>query len=113
VVAVVVDRDDIAGRIDGFGLIVPRREGRAALALSFSSLKYAGRAPAGQLLIRVFLGGALDPNMIARSDGELEQVAQGELRELLGWRGSAPRWMSVIRWPESMPQYLIGHVERM
>ena len=98
VVAMVVNRADLAARLDGFGLVVPSRERRAALAISYSSNKYPGRVPDDQILLRIFQGGALRPEVIDQSDAWLEQTAHAELRDLLGWRASKPRWQAVIRW---------------
>src|SRR2546430_12534589 len=50
-------RADVPHPLDGFGFVVPRREGKALLAATFSSVKYPGRAPAGHALIRCFMGG--------------------------------------------------------
>ncbi len=113
VVAMVVPRSELKNRIDAFGLIVPRKEGRDTLAISFTSNKYPGRVPSNEILLRVFLGGALRPEVIDKSDTELVELAYGELRAILGWTGSRPRWQAVLRWREAMPQYLVGHVERM
>ncbi|QDV21947.1 protoporphyrinogen oxidase [Aureliella helgolandensis] len=113
VAALVVNRADITRRMDGFGMIVPSREGRVTLAISYSSEKYAGRTPKDEILLRVFMGGALHPQMIEKSDAELEKIAATELREILGWTGRLPNWQAIIRWNKAMPQYLVGHVERM
>lgn len=112
VVAMVVNRSDVRGRLDGFGMIVPAKERRDALAISFTSNKYPGRTPDEEVLLRIFLGGALRPEVMDRTDAELEQIACREVREILHWDGS-PNWMGVIRWPEAMPQYTVGHCERV
>ncbi len=113
VVAMVVDDHELSRRTDAFGVIVPRKEGRAALAISFASHKYPGRTPSGQTLLRIFLGGALAPETLDQSDAQLIESAQQELRAILGWTGQPARWQGVMRWREAMPQYLVGHVERM
>lgn len=113
VVALVVERAELTGRVDGFGLIVPHKEGRQTLAISYTSNKYPGRVPEEQMLLRIFLGGAQRAQLLDRSDQELLHLATQELREILGWHGKVPRWQAVIRWREAMPQYLVGHVERM
>lgn len=113
VVAMVVDDSELSRRTDAFGLIVPRKEGRATLAISFASHKYAGRTPQGQTLLRIFLGGALAPETLDQTDAQLIQLAHDELRGILGWTGQAAKWQGVIRWRKAMPQYLVGHVERM
>ncbi len=113
VVAMVVSRDELSGRTDGFGLIVPQKEGRQALAISYTSNKYPGRVPQDQILLRIFLGGAMRPKVVDLSDAELIEMASQELRDILGWQGKIPKWQGVIRWREAMPQYLVGHVARM
>lgn len=113
VAALVVKKSDLAGRTDGFGLVVPRKEGRASLALSYSSNKYSGRVPDDEILIRVFFGGAKDPKFLEQSDEEILSLAKSELRDVLQWQAHSTQWERIIRWPNAMPQYLVGHVDRM
>jgi oxygen-dependent protoporphyrinogen oxidase len=105
-------RERIGHPLDGFGFVVPRSEGRRIIAGSFASLKFPGRAPAEQVLIRGFLGGALQPDLLALSDDELAQIARNELAELLQISGE-PVLTDVARWPRSMPQYHVGHLDRV
>jgi len=94
-----------------FGFVVPASERRRIIAGSFSSLKYPGRAPGGTVLLRVFLGGALQNDMMSLEDTELINVAKEELTSLL--RIKAPPLLAHLRrWPRSMPQYAVGHLER-
>lgn len=92
------------------GFVVPAVEGRRIIAASFSSIKFAGRAPSEHVLIRVFVGGMLQKEMLARGDDDLIGVARTELAELLGVRAH-PLVTRVSRWPESMPQYAVGHLK--
>jgi oxygen-dependent protoporphyrinogen oxidase len=105
-------RADVPHPLDGFGFVVPRSEGRAVLAGTFSSVKYPGRAPAGHVLLRCFLGGALNAGLLAEDDAALVARARGELREALGVT-AAPILTRVARWPASMPQYHVGHLARV
>jgi oxygen-dependent protoporphyrinogen oxidase len=105
-------RDDVPHPLDGFGFVVPRIEGRAALACTFSSVKYPGRAPDGHVLLRVFLGGALDPSVLEGDDTALEGLARAEVAAALGISAS-PVLTRVARHPQSMPQYVVGHLARM
>ena len=105
-------RQDVGHPLDAAGIVVPRIEGRKALAVSFSSAKFPGRAPDGHVLLRVFLGGALDPERNLLDDGQLVQLARDELEAIVGAVGS-PRFVEVARWPAAMPQYHLGHVERV
>ena len=112
IVTLAYAREQIPHPLDGFGFVVPAIERRAAIAGSFSSVKYAGRAPAGQVLLRVFLGGALAESVVDLDDAALLAAAQRELAELLGI-GAAPSVTRVQRHRRAMPQYAVGHLERV
>ena len=101
--------EQITHPLDGFGFVVPEIEGREILAASFTSVKFAGRAPRGRVLVRVFFGGARRPDQVELGDEELRRIAGRELGELLGARGE-PELFRVCRWRASMPQYHIGHL---
>ncbi|HUY36441.1 MAG TPA: protoporphyrinogen oxidase [Pirellulales bacterium] len=102
-------REQVARPLDGFGFVVPEFEGREILAASFTSVKFAGRAPEGRVLLRVFFGGARRPDQVECTDDELRRIAGRELGELLGARGE-PELFRVCRWRASMPQYHLGHL---
>lgn len=95
-----------------FGFVVPVAEHRRIIAGSFSSLKFAGRAPASMILARVFLGGALQSEMMALSDAAMLAAAREEFASLIGVTAE-PALTCVRRWPESMPQYAVGHLARV
>jgi protoporphyrinogen/coproporphyrinogen III oxidase len=105
-------RADVPHALDGFGFVVPRTEGKALLAGTFSSVKYPGRAPEGHVLLRCFLGGALDAGVMAEDDGALAARARAELRQALGVTAE-PVLTRLSRWPASMPQYHVGHLARV
>jgi oxygen-dependent protoporphyrinogen oxidase len=105
-------RADISHALDGFGFVVPFIERRSILACTFSSVKFAGRAPADRMLLRAFVGGALQPEMFALEEDRLIEQAQSDLQELLGIR-QAPLFAQVEKWPRSMAQYHLGHIERV
>jgi len=105
-------REDVAHPLDAAGLVVPRREGRRILAVSFSSEKFPGRAPAGSVLLRTFVGGALDPETAMLADDQLVPLVRGELRDVLGANGS-PQIVQIDRWMGAMPQYTVGHADRV
>ena len=104
-------RDQIAHALDGFGVVVPLCEQRSVLAISFSSIKFSGRAPENHVLLRVFVGGACQPELLAQEDDQLQSMVLRELDELLGVRGT-PQLLRITRWTKAMPQYLVGHVDR-
>jgi len=94
------------------GFVVPASEGRTVLATTFMSTKYAGRAPAGHTLLRVFLGGALQPEALKLDDADLTRRALADLRDLLGI-AATPTLARLDRWPRSMAQFHLGHRARV
>ncbi len=112
VVSSAYDRDQIVHPLDGFGFVVPAIERRRILSASFSSVKFPGRAPEGKILIRTFVGGACQPEFAELPDDQLRQLVREELAELLGIRGE-PQLSLIARWKKSMPQYHLGHLERV
>jgi len=106
------ERADIPHPLDGFGFVVPFIEKRTLLACTFSSVKFAGRAPRGQVLLRAFVGGALQPELFDLSQDELLLRVRADLRDLLGIE-PAPLFAEVSKWERSMPQYHVGHLERV
>ncbi|MFG0260898.1 MAG: protoporphyrinogen oxidase, partial [Novipirellula sp. JB048] len=112
IVVLVVRRDDIADSRAMFGFVVPPIEKRQILAASFASEKFAGRAPHDHVIVRVFIGGTLQPELLERDDDALIGIAREELADLVGLRGT-PVLNRVVRWNDAMPQYTVGHVERV
>jgi oxygen-dependent protoporphyrinogen oxidase len=105
-----VRREQIAHGLGGFGFVVPAVEQRRILAGSFASLKFPGRAPEGCVLVRVFVGGALQPQLLELDDAALQQLVREELAELIGLTGE-PIFCDVARWTGAMPQYHVGHLQ--
>lgn len=96
----------------GFGFLVPQTEGRALLACTFVHAKFSHRAPEGLALLRCFLGGARCPDALDWSDEEIMARVQRELSEILGL-AEPPLFHRIHRRSQAMPQYLVGHVERV
>ncbi|MCA9068618.1 MAG: protoporphyrinogen oxidase, partial [Planctomycetaceae bacterium] len=87
-------------------------EHRRILAVSFTSRKFPDRAPEGCVELRTFVGGAMQPEELDRSDEEIIELVRKELQELLGVTGT-PDFVHVARWNRAMPQYHLGHIERV
>lgn len=100
------------GLPSGFGFLVPRREDRNLLACTFVHTKFPARAPEGAALLRCFLGGAHAASVVKWSDEDLLSMVLGEIRDILGI-AKAPDLYRVSRWPGAMPQYLVGHQQRV
>jgi oxygen-dependent protoporphyrinogen oxidase len=111
-VALAYPRAAVRHPLDGFGYVVPRIEGRPAVACTFSSVKYPDRAPEGWVLLRVFLGGALGADLLGRDDAALARLAHDDTAALLGIEGG-PALARVWRHPRAMPQYEVGHLDRV
>lgn len=97
---------------DRFGFVVPRIENRKILACSFASHKYSNRCPADHTIIRVFVGGATQPELLEQSDEALIEMVRDELADLVGMEGRETL-SRVVRWNNAMPQYHVGHLERV
>jgi oxygen-dependent protoporphyrinogen oxidase len=106
------DSSTVPNALHGHGYIVPRAEGLPVLACTWMSSKYPERAPAGKVLLRCFVGRRGQEESLCGTDADLVQLAREELRTRLGI-GSAPEVARVFRWPKGMPQYTMGHLERV
>lgn len=105
-------QDQIPRRLDGFGFVVPLVEARSIVACTYSSMKYPGRAPEAHVLMRCFVGGATQQNLFEQDDATMYESVRRELHELLGI-SSAPVLQRLHRHVQAMPQYRVGHLERM
>jgi len=112
VVNLLYRRENISHPLNGVGFVVPRTEGLPITACSFSSLKFTGRAPPETVLLRCFIGGAVNKEVHDKDDSWLSDAVHNKLSLLLGIT-SEPLFSMVKRNPESMPQYTVGHIERI
>jgi oxygen-dependent protoporphyrinogen oxidase len=96
----------------GFGFLVPRSEGRCVLAATFVHNKFPYRAPENRALVRCFLGGARDEKIFEASEEEILRIVRGELRHIIGLTAE-PLFARVYKWKSAMPQYSVGHLERL
>jgi len=104
--------EGVADKLQGFGFVVPFAERRSLLACTFASRKYPGRAPEGHELLRAFVGGARRPDLVELDDEALLGTVRAELRALLGIVAE-PILTRVERWRRAMPQYAVGHLDRV
>jgi protoporphyrinogen/coproporphyrinogen III oxidase len=112
VVNLLYRREDISHPLNGVGFVVPRTEGLPITACSFSSLKFAGRAPPETVLLRCFMGDGINKEVYDKDDSWLSGAVHNKLSLLLGIT-SKPLFSTVKRNLESMPQYAVGHLERI
>lgn len=104
--------EQVQHALDGFGCLVPRCEQRRLLGTLFSSSMFKGRAPKGSVLLTSFVGGQRQPVLAALPDEDIGQLVHEEQAALLGVQGP-PRWQVVTRWPQAIPQYNLGHLDRL
>jgi oxygen-dependent protoporphyrinogen oxidase len=96
----------------GFGFLVPHKEGKRLLAATFVDKKFSHRAPEDRALIRGFLGGSRDPQILTSSDEEIVRIVREELKQILSL-AAVPLFTRVYRWKAVMAQYSVGHLERL
>jgi protoporphyrinogen/coproporphyrinogen III oxidase len=96
----------------GFGLLVPRSEGRQLLAATFVHNKFPHRAPEDRALLRCFFAGANAENVWNLTDDQIVGVVRNELQQILGLRAE-PTFARVYKWKSAMAQYGVGHLERL
>ena len=97
---------------DGFGFLIPRKERRRLVACTWVGTKFSHRVPEGTILARCFLGGTDDAAVLQESDESILATVAAELREIAGVQAT-PRFHRISRWPASMAQYPVGHLERV
>jgi oxygen-dependent protoporphyrinogen oxidase len=111
-VSLAYEAGTIGGDVSGFGFVVPRVERRDLLAATWSSLKWPHRAPASQTLVRCYLGGVGRDAILQEDDRGLVRRVRDELKSMAGVAGE-PAYAEVNRWERGMPQYTLGHLERL
>jgi oxygen-dependent protoporphyrinogen oxidase len=98
--------------LNGYGYIIPQHEKSQALACTWTSCKWDNRAPEGYALVRVFVGRIQDANALPREEDKLTAIARQEIIKTMG-ADAEPVLSWVFRWEKAMPQYNLGHPERL
>jgi oxygen-dependent protoporphyrinogen oxidase len=106
------ERERITRDLDGFGYLIPRKEGRSILGTLWDSSIFPQRAPEGHVLLRSMMGGATNPAAIKLSDDEVLAKVMVDLREIMGI-SARPDFVRIFRHPQAIPQYLAGHSRRL
>jgi oxygen-dependent protoporphyrinogen oxidase len=96
----------------GFGFLVPRSAGRRMLAATFVHNKFPHRAPENRAIVRCFLGGARDEQILDSTEEQILQIVRDELRQIIGLNAE-PLFTRVYKWRAAMAQYSVGHLERL
>ncbi len=106
-------RDKLAtAEIDAFGFLVPQAEGRKVLGVLYDSSVFENRAPEGMVLVRAMAGGARNPAVAELDDRRLTDTVRAELSTMAGI-GADPEFVKVYRHELAIPQYNVGHRERV
>jgi oxygen-dependent protoporphyrinogen oxidase len=111
IVTLAYQLEDVEHSLDGYGYVVPRSEGSDVLACTWTTSKWEGRAPSGTVLLRVYAGRFGARDLTAESNEALVDLAREEVR-MLGI-GAEPVLTRIHTWPLGMPQYVMGHPERL
>jgi len=112
VVALGYRRSDVPGSVAGFGFIAPQRLGRNILGVQWCSSIFPGRAPADTVLLRALAGGWNRADAAGWDDERLTAAVRAELRLAQGIT-AAPIFQHIVRWNRAIPQYFVGHLERV
>ena len=111
-VAIGYDRNVRQSLPPGFGFLVPRSEGKRLLAATFVHNKFPHRAPDDRAVVRCFLGGARDEQILALSEDEILRIVREELKLIIHLTAE-PLFTRVFKWKGAMAQYGVGHLERL
>lgn len=103
---------DVRHPLDAYGFLVPRAENRPILAGTFVSSKWDHRAPTGQILLRIFFGGAGNEHVLDHDDDALVRIAREQVKDLLDIQ-RGPNWAKVFRFTGASPQPNVGHLARV
>ncbi len=96
----------------GFGFLIPRSEGRRMLAATFVHNKFPHRAPENRAIIRCFLGGSRDEQILDSSEDQILRIVRDELKQIIGLTVE-PLFTRVYKWKGAMAQYSVGHLDRL
>lgn len=103
-------KDGFSHPLNGFGFVVPRAEGRKIMACTWTSTKFPHRAPDGYVMLRCFVGGALQEDMAHLDEADMEKMARNELLEIMGVR-EEPVFCRTYLNRKSNVQYHVGHAD--
>jgi len=98
--------------LNGFGILVPRKEKTTVKASTWCSTKFPGRAPEDGVLIRCFVGNAQEETIVYKSDEEILDAVFRDLEKMMGVTAK-PLFYRIYRWYNAMPQYTLGHKDRV
>eukprot|EP00898_Chlorokybus_atmophyticus_P001540 jgi/Chlat1/2387/Chrsp17S08735 len=110
VLAMVFKEDQITRPLEGFGVLLPKKENLYTLGTLLSSTMFPNRVPPGHVLLTTFVGGTRSPDMASRPRFELMQYAMSDLRKLVGLEGG-PLFCRHIHWKRAFPMFTKGYAK--
>ncbi len=105
-------KEKIRHSLDGFGFLIPHREGRKILGSLWDSSIFPNRAPEGYVLLRSMIGGAQSPELAMLDDDKIVSAVFDELRPILSLKAE-PDMVKIYRWERAIPQYMLGHNKKL
>ncbi|UCD71161.1 MAG: protoporphyrinogen oxidase [Syntrophobacterales bacterium] len=109
-ISLVYRQAEIHHPLDGFGFVIPRAEKRKIMASTWTSVKFSHRSPPDSFLLRAFVGGAQNEDLLEMDDDVIINMVRKELKDIMGITAD-PILTRLYRWDKSMPQYRLGHAE--
>jgi oxygen-dependent protoporphyrinogen oxidase len=106
------NKNDVPHNLDGFGFLIPKKEGRQILGCRWDSSTFDYRASGGKVLLWSILGGAFNPDQALLEDVSLERLVKEELRDILGIE-KEPVFTKIFRHEKAIPQYTVGHNDKL
>jgi len=106
------ERERISHPLDGFGYLIPKKEGRSILGTLWDSSMFENRAPQGKVLLRSMMGGACFPEYVKLSDDEVASRVKTDLQAVMGITAD-PSFVRIFRHEQAIPQYTVGHAKRL
>jgi oxygen-dependent protoporphyrinogen oxidase len=106
------EQDKVERDLNGFGYLIPKKEGCEILGTLWDSSIFTGRAPEGHIMLRSMMGGATTPEAIDLSDAEVKKRTMGELKKIMGI-SAEPDFVRIFRHRRAIPQYVAGHADRL
>jgi oxygen-dependent protoporphyrinogen oxidase len=105
-------QQDVGHSLSGFGFLVPRSAGLRVLGCVWNSSLFPSRAPDSHALLTCFVGGTTDAAATRLKPEEVASLVHREISPVLSI-GSEPIFSNVTIWPRALPQYNLGHADRL
>ncbi|MFD1707341.1 protoporphyrinogen oxidase [Siminovitchia sediminis] len=111
-VAMAFDKGDVDDHLDGTGFVVSRNSDYTITACTWTHKKWPHTTPEGKVLLRCYVGRAGDETVVDLSDEEIEKIVLTDLNRIMKLTAK-PNFTVITRWKQAMPQYIVGHKERI